>query len=150
MKQRLLTLWLPVVLWMALIFIGSHQQGLPAPQSHWLDVLMKKTAHVLEYATLGLLLLRGWLGTLAHGGSGTVTRITDALDNGAVAKKASLLTVLVGGLYAVSDELHQMLVPTRSGNARDVVIDTLAVTAAVAVVWLWRRSRSRSRSPRRS
>ena len=144
MKQRLLTLWLPVVLWMALIFLGSHQQGLPAPQNHWLDVLIKKTAHVLEYATLGFLLLRGWLGTLANGRSGAVTRITDALDNESVARKASLLTVLTGGLYAVSDELHQMLVPTRSGNARDIVIDTLAVTAAVAIAYLWRRSRLRS------
>ncbi len=141
MKQRLLTLWLPVVLWMTLIFMGSHQQGLPAPQSHLLDVIVKKTAHILEYATLGLLLLRGWWGTLSGG-----RRLADppAPGDGRVFRLSSLLTVLAGGLYAVSDEVHQMFVPTRSGNARDVIIDTLAVTGAVAVVYLWRRRRSRS------
>lgn len=150
MKRRLLALWLPAVLWMAMIFVGSHQQGLPTPQSHWLDMLIKKTAHVLEYATLGLLLLRGWLGTLALERAGNDA--TEGISTAATARlrNASLLTVLTAALYAVSDELHQMLVPTRSGNARDVVIDTLAVTAAVAVVWLWRRCRSRSRSPQRS
>ena len=64
MKQRLGALWLPVVLWMALIFMGSHQQGLPSPPSHILDVLIKKTGHILEYTVLGLLLLRAWRGTL--------------------------------------------------------------------------------------
>ena len=40
---------------------------------------------------------------------------------------------VVGVLYAVTDELHQMLVPGRQGSLRDVLIDAAGVLAGVAI-----------------
>lgn len=119
---RATALWLPVVLWMAFIFLMSNQSGLPTPKSSLLDLLIKKTAHVLEYGILGLLLYRGCTGSLR--GHGLLPLV---------------IAVAIGVLYAFSDEYHQLFVPTRKGNARDVVIDTVAVILAVALAWQWQR-----------
>jgi VanZ family protein len=135
------SLWLPVLLVMAIIFIGSSQQYLPVPESHALDVFIKKTGHALEYALLGLLLLRAWQGCVASWSGvetpGEDTRPASAWP-GAVA-----LAILVGGLYAASDELHQRFVPSRNGNLRDVLIDLGALTVTVLLAWLWQRAHSR-------
>ena len=39
---------------------------------------------------------------------------------------------LVGILYAISDEIHQLFVPGRSGRAVDVIIDSLGVLTGIA------------------
>jgi len=145
--RRFLSLWLPVLLWMAVIFIGSNQQDLPVPESPAADLLIKKSGHALEYAILGLLLLRAVAGS--HGaGMQTGTAFVGRASRPATVAPA-LLTVVIGGLYAASDELHQRFVPTRKGNLRDVLIDVSALTAAVLLAWLWQRYRSRFRSPPR-
>ena len=48
------------------------------------------------------------------------------------------LAILVGGLYAASDEIHQHFVRGRHAAWYDVVIDTVGVTIGVVV---WSRSR---------
>ena len=74
--------------------------------------LLRKLAHLTEYAVLGALLAR------------------------ALARPA--LAILAGGLYAASDEIHQHFVRGRHGVWYDVVIDTIGVTIGVIA---WRRSR---------
>lgn len=39
-------------------------------------------------------------------------------------------------LTAITDELHQIFVPGRSGEVRDVLIDTLGVCFGLVLVWL--------------
>lgn len=39
-------------------------------------------------------------------------------------KKVFLFTILICILYAASDEIHQLYIPGRSGEVRDVMIDT--------------------------
>ncbi|MBR2778883.1 MAG: VanZ family protein [Firmicutes bacterium] len=41
---------------------------------------------------------------------------------------------LFGTFYAVTDEVHQMLVPGRSGECRDVLIDSAGVLAGILLV----------------
>ena len=51
-------------------------------------------------------------------------------------KKLSLrtgITLLITLLYAVSDEIHQLFVPGRSGMLRDVVIDFLGALIALGL-----------------
>lgn len=122
-------LWLPVVAWMAAIFVASSQQDLPTPQSYSLDFILKKTGHVLEYGFLGLLTWRACRGSLGQG-------------RGEDYKRTLVLTAAICGLYAATDELHQLFVPTRHGTLRDFLIDLAAIMAAVALVELWRRRRS--------
>lgn len=107
---------------MAVIFVISNQQDLPAPDNGIADLLIKKTGHVLEYAILGLLLSRACHATMNG------RQLTPALA-----------AIIIGGLYALSDEIHQVFVPTRSGTVHDILLDLAAVAAAVTLAWLWRR-----------
>lgn len=83
--------------------------------------IVRKIAHVLEYALLGLLihlLLR------AYG----------------VQKR--WLAVALGVIYAVTDEVHQAFVPGRLGTPVDVMIDAAGVIIGVfSVKWIseWRK-----------
>ena len=106
-------LWLPVVAWAALIFALSSVPDLGTGLGGW-DLLLRKLAHAAEYAVLGALLLR------ATGRRG--------------------LAFALGGLYAISDELHQMFVPGRMGRPLDVAIDALGVACGVLV---WQSTRHR-------
>jgi VanZ family protein len=103
-------LWLPVVLWAALIFAFSSIPDLGTGLGGW-DMVLRKLAHAGEYAVLGALLLR------------------------AVANVP--LAVALGTLYAISDEIHQAFVPGRQGSPVDVAIDALGVVCGVA---LWHRA----------
>ena len=42
-------------------------------------------------------------------------------------------SLLVGALYAITDEIHQLFVPGRSGMIKDVFIDTLGIITGVIV-----------------
>jgi VanZ family protein len=106
-------LWLPVLAWAALIFALSSIPDLGTGLGGW-DLALRKLAHAAEYAVLGALLVR-------------------ATGRGGVA-------LAVGTLYAVSDELHQALVPGRMGSPVDVGIDALGVACGV---FLWQAVRSR-------
>ena len=112
-RHRLLLLWLPVVVWAAVIFAFSSVPDLGTGLGGW-DLVLRKIAHTAEYAILGALLLRA------------TGRIGVALA--------------VGIAYAVSDELHQTFVPGRAGKPLDVAIDTLGLVCGIAV---WHVLRSR-------
>ena len=46
-----------------------------------------------------------------------------------------------GILYAALDEYHQTFVPGRSGQIRDVVIDSLGLLFGILLILLWKRGR---------
>ncbi|MFO7571817.1 MAG: VanZ family protein [Gaiellaceae bacterium] len=107
--RRVLSLWLPVVTWAALIFGLSSVPDLGTGLGGW-DLALRKLAHAAEYAILGALLAR--------------------------ALGRSWLAFVLGFAYAVSDEVHQAFVPGRIGAPLDVAIDTVGVAAGVL---LWSR-----------
>jgi VanZ family protein len=103
-----LRLWLPVVAWAALIFALSSVPDLGTGLGGW-DLALRKLAHATEYAVLGVLLAR--------------------------ATSRPQLALVIGILYAVTDELHQLAVPGRHGAPLDVAIDAVGVLIGVT---LWR------------
>ena len=121
-KHPLIGYWLPPVAWMALIFGVSAQPVLPyAPQPVW-DLLLKKGAHMAEYAVLLVLLWRAF---------SKRTRLVWPLG------LAWLLTIF----YAASDELHQTYVPGRNGWVGDVLVDSAGASLAALGIWLRARHR---------
>jgi VanZ family protein len=110
-KASAIRAWAPVVLWAAVIFAFSSVPSLGTGLGTW-DLVLRKLAHLTEYAILGALLAR--------------------------AVGAAWLAVLLGALYAASDEVHQHFVRGRHGVWYDVVIDTVGVTIGVLV---WQRLR---------
>ena len=114
--------WLPPLIGMGIIFYLSHQPDLPHAPAYWLDAVLKKLAHVSEYAILFLLFCRAWRRGRAAG----------------LVLRRSLLTTAA---YAISDELHQAWVPGRHANGYDVLID---LSGVLLLWWLmqsrhWRR-----------
>jgi VanZ family protein len=105
--SRLVSLWLPVVAWAALIFTFSSIPDLSTGLGTW-DLVLRKLAHATEYAILGALLLR-------------------ALGRDAAAFAA-------GVAYAATDEIHQHFVEGRHAAVLDVVIDAAGVAAGILVM----------------
>jgi len=107
--SRALTHWLPVVAWAALIFALSSIPHLGTDLGTW-DLILRKCAHVAEYAILAFLLAR------------------------AIGREAPALAA--GVLYAISDEVHQAFVSGRHASPIDVAIDTVGLLLGLLV---WRR-----------
>ena len=119
--------WLPLLVWLGVIFVGStsvmsaeHTSRYVVPFLLWLKpgmspnaiwtilVVARKCAHVTEYAVLALLLWRA-------------LRSVPTLS-----RKALTLfgAVLLGcALFAASDEFHQTFVKSRTPSIRDVFLD---------------------------
>jgi VanZ family protein len=128
--------WVLVVLWMALIFYLSHK---PATESNELskgiteiivetvekvttDVdieverfnhIVRKNAHFFSYLVLGILVTNGLI-------SSEIKRYIG-------------YALLICVLYAISDEIHQIYVPGRSGQIKDVVIDSAGALAGIGM-----------------
>jgi VanZ family protein len=116
--KRYVSLWLPVGVWMGVIFIGSSIGKVPQVGDDTLDGLVHRTAHLLEFAVLGALLLR-------------------ATSNGRpVSKRDIIITLIVIGLYGASDEFHQRFTPGRSSEGGTVLFD---LAGGAFGVWAWQR-----------
>jgi len=119
--------WLPLPIWLSVIFVGStnlmsaeHTSRFVVPFLLWLKpgmsphtiwvilVVMRKCAHVTEYAVLALLLWR-------------------ALRSIPILRAKMLLVfvavVLGCALFAATDEFHQTFVKSRTPSVRDVFLD---------------------------
>jgi len=119
--------WLPPLAWMGLIFVLSAQPDLPSPPGPWLDTLLKKTGHAVEYAVLAWLYRRALRPYV--GASAVLRTISAAL---AIA-------------YALSDEYHQTFVPGRTGRLFDLAIDGVGASGAMLLDWWLERRRALSR-----
>ena len=108
---RPLTAWLPVVLWAAVIFAFSAVPSLGTGLGTW-DYVLRKCAHMLEYAVLAVLLYR--------------------------ALGRELPALALASAYAVTDELHQTFVAGRHGTPVDWAIDTAGALLGIGVL-RWRR-----------
>src|ERR671936_423683 len=106
-RSRMLTVWLPVFAWAAVIFAFSSIPSLSSGLGVW-DTILRKGAHVVEYAILGALLLRAW--------------------------GRELPSFLAAVAYAASDELHQHFVRGRHAYPVDVAIDACGVTLGILAV----------------
>lgn len=87
--------------------------------------VVRKGAHFAEYLVLGMCLL---------------VNVWDCREN--LRRKPGLdagLAWALGALYAMTDEFHQLFVPGRSGELRDVCIDAAGVLCGVVVMRLMRR-----------
>ena len=149
------------LLWMAIIFRFSAQPGVESHEVSqmvvalvtkvigWLnaigckialenidmgllDYIIRKIAHMTEYAVLGAL-LTGSLVTGTAKKSEIAMVEVEASTEAKSRRKRILAAIVLGILYAASDEFHQYFVPGRLGCVRDVCIDSVGVLIGVAV-----------------
>lgn len=162
-KTKRLLYFIPVLLWMAVIFWFSSNNGdrsslqsgrvsymvaSMVDKTFGLDMsdmermsfssgisfMVRKTAHFTEYFVLGLLLY------MAVGVSfGSTLDMLDAdLRLGKILRLRYFLPVVIVFGYAGTDELHQYFVPDRCCSFRDVLIDTAGGLSAVLIIGIVR------------
>lgn len=137
---KLFLLWLYPALWLALLVLLSTEfgssrstrgvlfqtlgflwpgvHGLPSAQKDLIEFGLRKTAHFTGYAVFAALLFRAFYGS------------------GAALRNAGLGSWIVAALVAALDEYHQSLVPSRTSDPKDVLIDIAGATSAVSLC-LW-------------
>ncbi len=140
MKKKMM--WLPAILLMIVIFYFSNQPAeisadlsggisyqvvslaVSITGQNWsneeifllaekMDYPIRKLAHLTEYTLLGM--------TIALG------VIYGSHWNKYNRKRQYFLVQVIGSLYAVSDEIHQLFVFGRAGRISDVLIDSVGV-----------------------
>lgn len=143
--KRILRVWLPSAIWLAVIIIEStnlgssdHTSRILYPIFHYLfgmnpqrfaviHMVLRKTGHFVGYATLSVLLFRSWRGTFPRLSTRWCLQW---------ATLAFACTALVASL----DEFHQTFLPSRTGAFHDVVLDsTAALVAQIAIFMILRR-----------
>ena len=143
-RRSIIKYWLPVLLWMAFIFIGStdlmsaeHTSRFIGPFLRWLapditdatiasvQLVVRKAAHLIEYAILSVLLLRALRQHLMG---------------------ARSIAFGLAALCAVLDELHQSFVPSRTGSPWDVLTDCLGAILGLVIYVRMTRRRSNLKS----
>ena len=52
-----------------------------------------------------------------------------------ITRKRAVIAIVLTALYASTDEFHQLFVPGRSGQVRDVLIDSCGAAIGVLIAW---------------
>lgn len=128
-------LLLPLI-WMAVIFIFSQQPAsissgqssvfveqlhhiVPSIDQQLLTFIIRKSAHIFAYFILGILIFNAlWRIKFSKLTSGW----------------PAISSITICTLYAASDELHQLFISGRSGEARDIIIDSIAASIGVVLI----------------
>jgi VanZ family protein len=115
----------PAIAWVILLFGLSSIPDLSPPLKIW--KWEDKIDHTLAYLPLGWFLMRAFAW------------------NGRNMRKAFWLTLMIGTLYGISDEIHQYFVPGRDMNWLDAVADTIGIALGG---WLYERWQKRKQPPK--
>jgi VanZ family protein len=132
--RELIKFWLPVLVWMAVISVGStdlmseeHTSRFITPFLRWLkpDIslaviaqihfFVRKAGHVTEYAILAALIFRALRGVFR--------RFRDQ----------ALAAFILAALFAGADEFHQSFVASRTSSVGDVGIDSIGAIISLGI-----------------
>ncbi len=135
--RSFLKYWLPALIWLGFIFVGStdvlsaeQTSRFLVPLLRWFDpqisvatiatihFAVRKLGHLIEYAILAMLFWR-------------------ALRRGTnLQMKISILSAsvwVVCAIFAATDEFHQSFVPSRTAASGDVMIDSIGAFVGLAI-----------------
>jgi VanZ family protein len=112
-------LWLPVLVWAAVIFAFSATPNLRVAQAADVDFVVRKAGHMFVFGVLAVLIWRA----LAH---------SDV-------RRALLWSLALTAAYAATDEFHQSFTAGRHPSPADVVIDSCGALLFLMALTLWLR-----------
>jgi VanZ family protein len=140
-QKQLLKTWIAAILWLWIIVLestniaSSENTGrILFPLLHFLfgigprnfpiwHTVIRKTGHFVGYFTLSVLLFRSW-------------RATFPLPAIRWSMHWARISFFMTALVACLDEWHQTYLPKRTGNLRDVLLDSTAALVAQVVIFL--------------
>ena len=127
MKNRII-LAILILVWMITVFCFSDENGQESSNTSGeivevivetiqsekikedtVEVIVRKGAHLTLY-TIGGVLIFLFCNTYKI-----------------VCKKKIIYTIIIGGLYAITDEIHQGFIPGRTPKMMDILIDTIGL-----------------------
>ena len=147
--KRIIKVWLPSAVWLAVIAVEStnlgsaeHTGRILFPVFHFLfrmdleqfvfwHFLFRKLGHVIGYFILSVLLFRSWRATFPR----LSTRWC---------LQWATIALLTTSLVAMLDEWHQSYLPSRTGTVRDVILDTVAALLAQIALFVILRIEGRA------
>ena len=140
MKKSIIAIFL--LIWMGVVFWFSAENALESKDTS--GFVMQKILSVLNIEIEDTEMLEGYLRTLAHFVlyllGGFIACILVIVCN---IKHKILSTSMFGLLYAIGDEIHQIYVPGRSFELKDIVVDIsgflLGVLVVYALYWVGKR-----------
>lgn len=137
-NKKIITLIL-IIAWMTLIFYFSNQiaddssklsggitrailnffhmlDGKTIEEQAIIETVVRKLAHFSLYAVGGILIS------------------LHVIQYKLTKNKQAMITWLIGTIYATTDEIHQLFVSGRSGEIRDVCIDSLGIIIGILII----------------
>lgn len=125
-SRRLVTHWLPLALWVAVISYLSDRPVMPhvGPKLNETDYLFDYVAHAAEFGVLCALAWRAFRASPADW----------------LSRRPALAAWAFSALYAALDEAHQAFVPGRMATLADWLADIAGAALAVVATNLWLRS----------
>jgi len=114
---KFLNLWLPVILWAAIIFKFSSGTVPQVSTLFWPNFTFMKSAHAFFFGALAILIYRGLIG------------------EGISRKKAAIYAVIFAFFYGGTDELHQMFTQGREARVRDIFIDGIGAGIVMYLIY---------------
>lgn len=147
MKRKILA-WALLIAWMAIIFIFSHQ---PAIESNELSTaittkVVDAVIRLIPKANINPAKLNHFIRKGAHFsvylvlGSLTVNALTSIDKFKPDSRRVQVFLIALGIclVYAISDEIHQVFIPGRSGEIRDVLLDSMGALAGIVIMTIIR------------
>jgi len=138
--KRILKVWLPSAIWLAVIAVEStnigsseHTSWILYPVFHFLfhmdanrfaawHAFLRKTGHFVGYFVLSVLLFRSWRATFPR----LSTRWC---------LQWATIALFSAALVSMLDEWRQSFLPSRTGTVRDVFLDTAAALIAQIAIF---------------
>lgn len=141
-REPFLYRWLPLILWLTLIFVLSHQDKSDTSRTSglvlWLlsllpidpsfleldavKIFIRKSAHFTEYFVLAIFFFRMYWWYVER-------------------RAAYFLAFGSAVLYSMTDEFHQTFVPGRGASILDVGIDSTGAFLGILLIWAFHQAK---------
>jgi VanZ family protein len=109
--------WFPPFTWMGMIFYMSSQKSIATGANVAADFVTFKTLHMIEYAFLFFLFYRAFQ---------SIKRMKQNVS--------AVCAFSIASFYSLSDELHQLYIPTRQGQLRDILFDITGMFVMYVII----------------
>jgi len=108
-------------LWLLTQILSLLHISVPPATFDLLHFCLRKLAHMTEYCIFSLLIYASFLGT----------------KDFEWRPRLALRSVVIAGLYSLTDEYHQSFVSNRTPSLVDCGIDTTGAMFGMLMVWVW-------------